>query len=120
MSSWIGRWLNIADGLKPGTKPYRLCDECELGLKSTAKPKKSALRTVGDAAGTIRTASACYEAMVFMAQPFSYRYPPITGQGKLGSPDDLQSLGHAPYGSKRCPLANTLLAELGKVPIEDN
>jgi topoisomerase-4 subunit A len=64
----------------------------ELGLKSSAKFKKSA-RTVGDVLGKFHPHgdSACYEAMVLMAQPFSYRYPFIDGQGNWGAPDDPKS-----------------------------
>ena len=63
----------------------------ELGLKASAKPKKSA-RTVGDVLGKyIRTVTVPAEAMVLMAQPFSYRYPLIAGQGNWGSPDDPKS-----------------------------
>ena len=88
----------------------------ELGLKSTAKFKKSA-RTVGDVLGKFHPHgdSACYEAMVLMAQPFSYRYPFIDGQGNWGAPDDPKSFAAMRYTeSKLSPYADLLLAEINK------
>ena len=78
----------VGDGLKPVQRRI-IYAMSELGLASTAKPKKSA-RTVGDVIGKFHPHgdSACYEAMVLMAQPFSYRYPLVDGQGNCGSPDD--------------------------------
>ena len=82
---------NIADGLKPVQRRI-IYAMSELGLKATAKFKKSA-RTVGDVIGKFHPHgdSACYEAMVLMAQGFSYRYPLIDGQGNWGSLDDPKS-----------------------------
>ncbi len=96
----------------------------ELGLKSTAKFKKSA-RTVGDVLGKFHPHgdSACYEAMVLMAQPFSYRYPFIDGQGNWGAPDDPKSFAAMRYTeSKLSPYADLLLSEinLGTVSWTDN
>ena len=81
----------IGDGLKPVQRRI-IYAMSELGLKSTAKFKKSA-RTVGDVLGKFHPHgdSACYEAMVLMAQPFSYRYPFIDGQGNWGAQDDPKS-----------------------------
>ena len=77
---------HISDGLKPVQRRI-VYAMSELGLKHSGKPKKSA-RTVGDVLGKYHPHgdSACYEAMVLMAQPFSYRYPFIEGQGNWGSP----------------------------------
>src|SRR5690606_27207526 len=79
---------HLADGLKPVQRRI-IYAMSELGLKHSAKFKKSA-RTVGDVLGKYHPHgdSACYEAMVLMAQPFSYRYPLVDGQGNWGSPDD--------------------------------
>ena len=110
---------NIADGLKPVQRRI-IYAMSELGLKSTAKPKKSA-RTVGDVLGKYHPHgdSACYEAMVLMAQPFSYRYPLITGQGNWGSPDDPKSFAAMRYTeAKMSAYANTLLAELGQGTVD--
>jgi topoisomerase-4 subunit A len=88
----------------------------ELGLKSTGKPKKSA-RTVGDVLGKYHPHgdSACYEAMVLMAQPFSYRYPLIEGQGNWGSPDDPKSFAAMRYTeAKLSAYSELLLSELGQ------
>jgi topoisomerase-4 subunit A len=87
----------------------------ELGLAATAKHKKSA-RTVGDVIGKFHPHgdSACYEAMVLMAQPFSYRYPIVDGQGNFGSPDDPKSFAAMRYTeSKLTRYAEVLLSELG-------
>ena len=82
---------NIGDGLKPVQRRI-VYAMSELGLKSTAKFKKSA-RTVGDVIGKFHPHgdSAAYEAMVLMAQNFSYRYPLVDGQGNWGAPDDPKS-----------------------------
>lgn len=114
---------HIADGLKPVQRRI-VYAMSELGLRHTAKPKKSA-RTVGDVLGKYHPHgdSACYEAMVLMAQPFSYRYPLIVGQGNWGSPDDPKSFAAMRYTeAKMSPYANTLLAELdeGTVDWQDN
>jgi len=114
---------HIADGLKPVQRRI-IYAMSELGLKSTTKPKKSA-RTVGDVLGKYHPHgdTACYEAMVLMAQPFSYRYPLITGQGNWGSPDDPKSFAAMRYTeAKMSAYANTLLAELaqGTVDWQDN
>lgn len=110
---------HIADGLKPVQRRI-VYAMSELGLKSTSKPKKSA-RTVGDVLGKYHPHgdSACYEAMVLMAQPFSYRYPLITGQGNWGSPDDPKSFAAMRYTeAKMSAYANTLLTELGQGTVD--
>ena len=104
---------NIADGLKPVQRRivYAMSD---LGLHATAKFKKSA-RTVGDVLGKFHPHgdSACYEAMVLMAQPFSYRYPLIDGQGNWGSQDDPKSFAAMRYTESRMTrYAQLLLTEL--------
>lgn len=114
---------HIADGLKPVQRRI-VYAMSELGLKHTAKPKKSA-RTVGDVLGKYHPHgdSACYEAMVLMAQPFSYRYPLIAGQGNWGSADDPKSFAAMRYTeAKMSNYANTLLSELeqGTVDWVDN
>ena len=113
----------IGDGLKPVQRRI-IYAMSELGLKSTAKFKKSA-RTVGDVLGKFHPHgdSACYEAMVLMAQPFSYRYPFIDGQGNWGAPDDPKSFAAMRYTeSKLSPYADLLLSEinLGTVDWTDN
>ena len=113
----------IGDGLKPVQRRI-IYAMSELGLKSTAKFKKSA-RTVGDVLGKFHPHgdSACYEAMVLMAQPFSYRYPFIDGQGNWGAPDDPKSFAAMRYTeSKLSPYADLLLSEinLGTVNWNDN
>ena len=88
----------------------------ELGLHNAAKYKKSA-RTVGDVLGKYHPHgdSACYEAMVLMAQPFSYRYPLVDGQGNWGSTDDPKSFAAMRYTESRlAPYAQSLLSELGQ------
>jgi len=105
---------HIGDGLKPVQRRI-IYAMSELGLSAASKPKKSA-RTVGDVLGKFHPHgdSACYEAMVLMAQPFSYRYPLIDGQGNFGSPDDPKSFAAMRYTESRMsPYAKTLLAELG-------
>src|SRR5947207_10236119 len=104
---------HIGDGLKPVQRRI-VYAMSELGLKSTAKFKKSA-RTIGDVLGKFHPHgdSACYEALVLMAQSFSYRYPLIEGQGNFGSPDDPKSFAAMRYTeSKLSAYADTLLAEL--------
>ncbi len=104
---------HIADGLKPVQRRI-VYAMSELGLSALSKHKKSA-RTVGDVLGKYHPHgdSACYEAMVLMAQPFSYRYPLIDGQGNWGSPDDPKSFAAMRYTEARLtPYANTLLSEL--------
>ena len=104
----------IGDGLKPVQRRI-IYAMSELGLGATAKPKKSA-RTIGDVIGKFHPHgdSACYEAMVLMAQPFSYRYPLVDGQGNFGSSDDPKSFAAMRYTESRLtPLAEVLLGELG-------
>jgi len=104
---------NIADGLKPVQRRI-IYAMSELGLVATAKYKKSA-RTIGDVLGKFHPhgESACYEAMVLMAQSFSYRYPFVDGQGNWGSPDDPKSFAAMRYTEARLsPYANALLSEL--------
>ena len=104
---------HIGDGLKPVQRRI-VYAMSELGLKNSSKHKKSA-RTVGDVLGKYHPHgdSACYEAMVLMAQPFSYRYPLVDGQGNWGSPDDPKSFAAMRYTEARLsPYADTLLAEL--------
>ena len=106
---------HISDGLKPVQRRI-VYAMSELGLKPSGKPKKSA-RTVGDVLGKYHPHgdSACYEAMVLMAQPFSYRYPFIEGQGNWGSPDDPKSFAAMRYTeAKLSPYSDLLLAELGQ------
>lgn len=104
---------HIGDGLKPVQRRI-VYAMSELGLKATAKFKKSA-RTVGDVLGKFHPHGevACYEAMVLMAQPFSYRYPLVEGQGNWGSPDDPKSFAAMRYTESRLsPYAEALLAEV--------
>ena len=110
---------HIADGLKPVQRRI-IYAMSELGLNALAKYKKSA-RTVGDVLGKYHPHgdSACYEAMVLMAQPFSYRYPLVDGQGNWGSPDDPKSFAAMRYTESRLtPYANTLLSELEQGTVE--
>ena len=109
----------IGDGLKPVQRRI-IYSMSELGLNAAAKPKKSA-RTVGDVIGKYHPHgdSACYEAMVLMAQPFSYRYPLIEGQGNFGSSDDPKSFAAMRYTeSKLAPIAEVLLGELGQGTVD--
>ena len=109
----------IGDGLKPVQRRI-IYAMSELGLSATSKPKKSA-RTVGDVIGKFHPHgdSACYEAMVLMAQPFSYRYPLINGQGNWGSTDDPKSFAAMRYTeSKLTPYAKALLQELGQGTVD--
>ena len=106
---------HISDGLKPVQRRI-VYAMSELGLKHSGKPKKSA-RTVGDVLGKYHPHGdyACYEAMVLMAQPFSYRYPFIEGQGNWGSPDDPKSFAAMRYTeAKLSQYSEVLLAELGQ------
>ncbi len=109
----------IGDGLKPVQRRI-IFAMSELGLSAGAKPKKSA-RTVGDVIGKYHPHgdSACYEAMVLMAQPFSYRYPLVEGQGNFGSTDDPKSFAAMRYTeSKLSPIAEVLLGELGQGTVD--
>ncbi|MFP4648623.1 MAG: DNA topoisomerase IV subunit A [Halorhodospira sp.] len=106
---------HVADGLKPVQRRI-VYAMSELGLSAAAKYKKSA-RTVGDVLGKYHPHgdAACYEAMVHMAQPFTYRYPLIDGQGNWGSPDDPKSFAAMRYTEARLtPYARVLLSELGQ------
>jgi topoisomerase IV subunit A len=110
---------HIADGLKPVQRRI-VYAMSELGLSATSKPKKSA-RTIGDVIGKFHPHgdSACYEAMVLMAQPFSYRYPLVDGQGNFGSPDDPKSFAAMRYTeSKLTKYSSLLLSELGQGTVE--
>lgn len=110
---------HISDGLKPVQRRI-IFAMSELGLKSVSKYKKSA-RTVGDVIGKFHPHgdSACYEAMVLMAQPFTYRYPLIDGQGNWGSMDDPKSFAAMRYTeSKLMAYAEVLLSELGQGTVE--
>ena len=109
----------IGDGLKPVQRRI-VYAMSELGLHATSKYKKSA-RTVGDVLGKFHPHgdTACYEAMVLMAQPFSYRYPLVDGQGNWGSTDDPKSFAAMRYTeSKLTPYAQTLLSELAHGTVE--
>ncbi len=110
---------HVGDGLKPVQRRI-VYAMSELGLKHPAKHKKSA-RTVGDVLGKYHPHgdSACYEAMVLMAQPFSYRYPLVDGQGNWGAPDDPKSFAAMRYTESRLTgYAETLLSELGQGTVE--
>ncbi|ARU28891.1 DNA topoisomerase IV subunit A [Cellvibrio sp. PSBB006] len=110
---------NIGDGLKPVQRRI-VYAMSELGLKASAKYKKSA-RTVGDVIGKFHPHgdSAAYEAMVLMAQPFSYRYPLVDGQGNWGSPDDPKSFAAMRYTESRLTkYSEVLLEELGQGTVE--
>ncbi len=109
----------LADGLKPVQRRI-IYAMSELGLQASAKHKKSA-RTVGDVIGKFHPHgdSACYEALVHMAQDFSYRYPIVDGQGNFGSTDDPKSFAAMRYTeSKLRPYADTLLSELEQGTVE--
>ncbi len=106
---------HIGDGLKPVQRRI-IYAMSELGLKASSKHKKSA-RTVGDVIGKFHPHgdSAAYEAMVLMAQPFSFRYPLVDGQGNWGSPDDPKSFAAMRYTESRLTkFAEALLDELGE------
>ena len=105
----------IGDGLKPVQRRI-VYAMSELGLNASAKYKKSA-RTVGDVLGKFHPHgdTACYEAMVLMAQPFSYRYPLVDGQGNWGAPDDPKSFAAMRYTESRLSkISEILLSELGQ------
>jgi len=109
----------IGDGLKPVQRRI-IYAMSELGLSAGQKPKKSA-RTVGDVIGKFHPHgdSACYEAMVLMAQDFSYRYTIIDGQGNWGSTDDPKSFAAMRYTESRlAPYAKSLLSELGQGTVD--
>jgi len=109
----------IGDGLKPVQRRI-IYAMSELGLSASSKPKKSA-RTVGDVIGKFHPHgdSACYEAMVLMAQDFSYRYPIVIGQGNWGSTDDPKSFAAMRYTESRlAPYAKSLLQELGQGTVD--
>lgn len=109
----------VGDGLKPVQRRI-VYAMSELGLSAVSKHKKSA-RTVGDVLGKFHPHgdSACYEAMVLMAQPFAYRYPIIDGQGNWGSQDDPKSFAAMRYTeSKLTRYADTLLRELGEGTVD--
>jgi topoisomerase-4 subunit A len=110
---------HIGDGLKPVQRRI-IYAMSELGLSARAKYKKSA-RTVGDVLGKFHPHgdSACYEAMVHMAQGFSFRYPLIDGQGNWGSPDDPKSFAAMRYTEARLtPFSEVLLSELGEGTVD--
>ena len=109
----------IGDGLKPVQRRI-VYAMSELGLESTSKPMKSA-RTVGDVIGKYHPHgdSACYDALVLMAQPFAFRYPLIEGQGNFGSPDDPKSFAAMRYTeAKLSKFANTLLDEVDQGTVD--
>lgn len=110
---------HIGDGLKPVQRRI-IYAMSELGLDADAKHKKSA-RTVGDVLGKYHPHgdSACYEAMVLMAQPFSYRYPLVDGQGNWGAPDDPKSFAAMRYTEARLSrYSEVLLNELGQGTVD--
>ena len=110
---------NIGDGLKPVQRRI-VYAMSELGLKASAKFKKSA-RTIGDVIGKFHPHgdSACYEAMVLMAQSYTYRYPLVDGQGNWGSQDDPKSFAAMRYTESRLQgYADVLLGELGQGTVE--
>ncbi|MBH3339758.1 DNA topoisomerase IV subunit A [Pseudomonas mendocina] len=110
---------HIGDGLKPVQRRI-IYAMSELGLDADSKHKKSA-RTVGDVLGKFHPHgdSACYEAMVLMAQPFSYRYTLVDGQGNWGAPDDPKSFAAMRYTEARLSrYSEVLLAELGQGTVD--
>src|SRR3990167_5680496 len=109
----------LGDGLKPVQRRI-IYAMSELGLNSNAKFKKSA-RTVGDVLGKFHPHgdSACYEAMVLMAQPFSYRYTLVDGQGNWGAQDDPKSFAAMRYTDARLSrYSEVLLTELGQGTVD--
>lgn len=120
MSVILDRALpHIGDGLKPVQRRI-VYAMSELGLSAQAKHKKVA-RTIGDVIGKFHPhgETACYEAMVLMAQPFSYRYPLVDGQGNFGSPDDPKSFAAMRYTEARLtPFADLLLGEIGQGTVD--
>ena len=110
---------HLADGLKPVQRRI-VYAMSELGLAATAKPRKSA-RTIGDVIGKFHPHgdSACYEAMVHLAQPFAYRHPLVDGHGNFGAIDDPKSFAAMRYTEARLTAyAQTLLAELGQGTVD--
>ncbi|WP_455203535.1 DNA topoisomerase IV subunit A [Kaarinaea lacus] len=110
---------HVSDGLKPVQRRI-IYAMSELGLSAVSKHKKSA-RTVGDVIGKFHPHgdSACYEAMVLMAQPFSYRYPLVDGQGNFGSPDEPKSFAAMRYTESRLSkFAQVLLMEIGQGTVD--
>jgi topoisomerase-4 subunit A len=110
---------HLGDGLKPVQRRI-IYAMSELGLTAQAKHKKVA-RTIGDVIGKFHPhgEAACYEAMVLMAQPFSYRYPLVDGQGNFGSPDDPKSFAAMRYTEARLtPFAELLLGEIGQGTVD--
>ena len=110
---------HLADGLKPVQRRI-VYAMSELGLAATAKPRKSA-RTIGDVIGKFHPHgdSACYEAMVHLAQPFAYRHPLVDGHGNFGAVDDPKSFAAMRYTEARLTAyAQTLLAELGQGTVD--
>ncbi|MBI6953482.1 MULTISPECIES: DNA topoisomerase IV subunit A [Pseudomonas] len=110
---------HIGDGLKPVQRRI-VYAMSELGLDADSKHKKSA-RTVGDVLGKFHPHgdSACYEAMVLMAQPFSYRYTLVDGQGNWGAPDDPKSFAAMRYTEARLSrYSEVLLGELGQGTVD--
>ncbi|MFZ3153647.1 DNA topoisomerase IV subunit A [Pseudomonas sp.] len=110
---------HIGDGLKPVQRRI-IYAMSELGLDADSKHKKSA-RTVGDVLGKFHPHgdSACYEAMVLMAQPFSYRYTLVDGQGNWGAPDDPKSFAAMRYTEARLSrYSEVLLSELGQGTVD--
>ena len=110
---------HTGDGLKPVQRRI-VYAMSELGLSAAAKYKKSA-RTIGDVIGKFHPHgdSAAYEAMVLMAQSFSYRYPLVDGQGNFGSPDDPKEFAAMRYTESRLTrYAALLLSELGQGTVE--
>jgi len=110
---------HVGDGLKPVQRRI-VYAMSELGLSAASKHKKSA-RTVGDVLGKFHPHgdSACYEAMVLMAQPFTYRYPLVDGQGNWGSQDDPKSFAAMRYTESRLTrFSKTLLEELGQGTVD--
>ena len=110
---------HIGDGMKPVQRRI-IYAMSELGLSASSKHKKAA-RTVGDVLGKYHPHgdSACYEAMVLMAQPFTYRYPLVDGQGNWGSPDDPKSFAAMRYTeAKLRPYSRLMLHELGQGTVD--
>jgi len=109
----------LADGLKPVQRRI-IYAMSELNLSAGAKYKKSA-RTIGDVLGKFHPHgdTACYEAMVLMAQPFSFRYPLVDGQGNWGSQDDPKSFAAMRYTEARLSrFARALLSEIGQGTVD--
>lgn len=110
---------HVGDGLKPVQRRI-IYAMSQLGLSAAAKYSKSA-RTVGETLGKYHPHgdAACYEAMVLMAQPFSYRYPLIDGQGNWGAPDDPKSFAAMRYTESRlAAFAELLLSEVGQGTVD--